>query len=488
MTFRIGRKFAQHAYPLSAISGGVAPGPTPSAWSQSIWYIDAISGNDNNNGLTPATAIKTLAEFRRRIGSYNQLTPPFNLNAFPESEPIFGPIGANPIDIWLLSDIPLTDVFNLLTVLGPNVCITVHGAATTVRAGTITAVTALDRPTNQAWEITDAGMAGTWTTDLTLRIRIVGGPNDGAIAYVAKDLGAKTARISPFVIAYPPPAEGIMTVVTPAPGDNYVVETLRAFGMGAVDMLTPAIGPPTFLVPSIFFLDCDIANSQNLDVQGGTRGFGVYINCRFSTPAGNVNGAQDMVNCCFSDSALNTNGGSFNYFAGLAVGFVTSGCTLTIRNDLLCQGAAGAQFGGNAVVGVGAMGVFDSNISGVSVGIIGQSQGGGVLTLTPLGHVPGANIYGQGNAFFGVNITGLSQMDLHTSSFGAPTTPSVTGASGDFSLDGALQAFAFDPTGGSGAPIGPIACTWANFDLAQPGGFGGNVHNLATGAEITSTS
>src|SRR4051812_34624685 len=35
---------------------------------QSTWYINSVSGNDENNGATSGTALKTHGEFRRRIG------------------------------------------------------------------------------------------------------------------------------------------------------------------------------------------------------------------------------------------------------------------------------------------------------------------------------------------------------------------------------------------------------------------------------------
>ena len=47
----------------------------PSPWlQQTDWYIDAVSGSDENDGATAATALATHAEFERRMGSCPLIT------------------------------------------------------------------------------------------------------------------------------------------------------------------------------------------------------------------------------------------------------------------------------------------------------------------------------------------------------------------------------------------------------------------------------
>jgi len=46
----------------------------PAVWDQTEWYVDPISGNDTNNGLTLATAIKTVSEYRRRVGPVHEIS------------------------------------------------------------------------------------------------------------------------------------------------------------------------------------------------------------------------------------------------------------------------------------------------------------------------------------------------------------------------------------------------------------------------------
>ena len=47
--------------------------PQALALQQNVWHINAISGNDNNDGKTSLTALKSFAEWSVRIG--NNIVP-----------------------------------------------------------------------------------------------------------------------------------------------------------------------------------------------------------------------------------------------------------------------------------------------------------------------------------------------------------------------------------------------------------------------------
>ena len=95
--------------------------------TQTTWYFDPINGNDNNDGLTSGTPIKTwtrksdgsLGEYLRRTG-----TNPY-INGI--------------VDWYLMSDMPKSDMISIFGTPGPYFQGRVHGIRTVKRTGTITA-------------------------------------------------------------------------------------------------------------------------------------------------------------------------------------------------------------------------------------------------------------------------------------------------------------------------------------------------------------
>lgn len=166
--------------------------------TQFTWYVNATTGNDANDGATPATAIQTLPELARRLqGKYALASVTINLTGQFTS--------------------PLT-----LEFLGsPGVTCTVNGAAPTqIDAGSLTgAYQAYSPAANTDARVTDAAQA--WGPNVNARIRFTSGAANGNIAWVLADLGANTARIGQLV-------NRTTGNVSPNPGigDTYVVETL----------------------------------------------------------------------------------------------------------------------------------------------------------------------------------------------------------------------------------------------------------------------
>jgi hypothetical protein len=78
------------------------------------WYVDNINGNDNNDGLSPATALKTMARLSAIIGVAKLL-----------------PATGNEVRVHILADVPTDDAFSFTGVIRGNAILRLIGEATT---------------------------------------------------------------------------------------------------------------------------------------------------------------------------------------------------------------------------------------------------------------------------------------------------------------------------------------------------------------------
>jgi len=151
-------------------------------------FVNATTGNDQNNGLTANTALKTFAEFRKRIGTFN----------------ILNPVGGR-LTVHILTDLPSTDPIGFEILLAPGATFLVQGVDKILLANvTANTIVNKDRATNTPWEITvNAFAANGWTPYVGKALDFLDSPVPHTKAYVVKDLGAKTAHISEFVVTEP---------------------------------------------------------------------------------------------------------------------------------------------------------------------------------------------------------------------------------------------------------------------------------------------
>lgn len=130
-----------------------APGFISAYLTQSVWYVDSVTGNDANSALTALTAIKTLAELTRRFEG-RTLSP-----------------------AMATMDINLSGTFAEELVLNfaspAQTVITVTAPMTTVYSGTIGTFTAGVPTTNTRATLQDAGLVA--ATHLRRRVRLTSG-------------------------------------------------------------------------------------------------------------------------------------------------------------------------------------------------------------------------------------------------------------------------------------------------------------------------
>jgi hypothetical protein len=165
---------------------------------QTTWYIDEITGGDENGGATALSALATWDEYQRRIGE--------------------GPLEVSHVVNF--SSTLVQDIHVNTTSIDENVTITLQGVrSSAIYSGSVTAKQAQNAATNTDLQITDAALPVSWTASgLVDKLYVLtSGPNAGAAGWVVLDVGAKTARITK---AY---NEGAGTFVEPGVGETFDV-------------------------------------------------------------------------------------------------------------------------------------------------------------------------------------------------------------------------------------------------------------------------
>ena len=183
---------------------------------QTTWYADAITGDDENDGLTVGTPLRTLAEFSRRLdrGMLDHL-----------------------VTLQLLSDFPGENFEPLCVTSGPSEYgigqLHVQGERTLQHSGTVGAGSLPWNPAlGQKGTIVDLSLPlGGWAVAglVGLFFEMTSGLNTGCVGCVARsdptDLTGKTAFYSPLLnpITY-------VGSLNPAVGDTFDVYEVTTIG------------------------------------------------------------------------------------------------------------------------------------------------------------------------------------------------------------------------------------------------------------------
>jgi len=332
---------------------------------QSTWHINS-AGDDENDGLTSGTALKTIGEFARRIrgGSIQQNTTVYVKSSFT------------------------TEDVELHVSLAPGVTLQIYDDAPTVAAsGTLSSVTNSSGATSTLTSATDSGLATSWTASSLVRALLKVDKGGGAYAYcwVEKDLGAKAARLTdPFNIF------GTYALTTIANTNTYQALTLKQFGRRLRIYSEADIGSGSY----VWFINLQLGDtSHGVEVYGE----GVYMDgCKvcnlqagnssdiyasasqFTTSATFINARATLTGCLlYSTSTMNAvNAGS----KLMVYNSTYSGADVTVR-----------QGGAVEVNSSGWMAVNDTSanglniLSGASFRQIGYLFGTGVNAVTGYG-------------------------------------------------------------------------------------------------------
>lgn len=438
--------------------------------TQPDWYIDPITGNDANSGATALLPLATFAELLSRWGVGNILNPTGGI-----------------LTINILSDLPVGDPIYLPSYLtaAPDILILFQGQRTTLYTGAFTAVTTIDRPNNVPWSATDSALpaANSWTGYLGKRVRVTSGANAGNMAWVAKDLGTKEARFSApasFSIGGSHAVLGAFAIADP-----FVVESLTSVYIRGLDLA----GDYGTGFPLVAFTDLTWTSPSGLEVPYMAGAAYAFYGCSASVQPQIWNTVSWASIVSSWDQGIFQQAGYSAFEASLIRNgtpqevLAFCGAVMQLDGDTLLQGIPLVAY--NGMLSIGTLGVFDVTATSfqnpTAAGIvIGETYGPGVI-LNRIIEFSNASIYGAGHTGTGINVGPTGKLVYSTT--GPAITPSITGTAGDYVLADAVTARAWDEAGGG--YTAPIACTWANLDLAvASGGLGANAHNLTADAHI----
>lgn len=179
-------------------------------WAVSDWYIDGTIGDDDNDGATTLTPLRTGAELAKRLGPHA--------------------LWGQSVTVHVMAN-GMTDALVVRgTMLVAGTHLDVVGTPTQiVDAGTVATYTAANHATPEATLITATGIAD-WTAYERKRLRVTSGARAGTIAWLAKAnpalAGLNVVRTTK-PIAVDVTSTSVMTVsVVLSPGDPIVVESL----------------------------------------------------------------------------------------------------------------------------------------------------------------------------------------------------------------------------------------------------------------------
>jgi len=214
------------------------------AWAEVAWFVDQTAGSDANDGVTLGTALKTLSELAIRLrGSTGTTTATLVGNH------TYGPAA-----------------FELNTPAGGLVLL--QGQTALSGGGLVSAAVTAVPATNTQESVTDAA-AGVFA--YRQRLRLTSGANAGAYSTVLRPTAgtAITAVVQRWQVFTAYATGTIPTLVTPAIGDAYQVETLLATVSG-VQMRQSGAG-------RFGILECNVTGANRFE--GNIFGCGACFRC-----------------------------------------------------------------------------------------------------------------------------------------------------------------------------------------------------------------
>jgi hypothetical protein len=438
------------------------------AMQQRTWYIDPLTGNDGNNGITSTTALKTDAERQRRMG--------------------FLPVWSNgTYHLFYLNDLPASDPFVLQGFRMANAFIFVHGNSvagngkTSLFTGTLDGLVVRNRTSTpqHSWELTCNALATTWLDAglVSARLRLTSGSNAGATSWPMLDLGAKAAKCCNFItkLGDAPNTSLPIAEITPAIGDSFVVEELTQMANGVVNLTSFENG--SFNTSGQIGVCFESLNLGTVNWQNRSKDRVAYYGCVTRCEGankGNQTVTCDAVffiscKCTGASQFLVPSRGIYAFYGGYANILMTfdSGAIAEFNRDFMVQGNRITAVGVGAQISANGLAVFGS--SGPAIRFDGVFR---MVVLGPL--------WGDGNVGVGLAV---GSNEIHLASGFSLANLTMTGADGDFSLGGLTNVRAFDDT----LPgwTSPRSTTWANLALAVAGGgFGGQVMHQPSGGRI----
>lgn len=153
--------------------------------SQDLWFLDPVSGSDDNDGAASGSAIKTLEELTWRLSFLYQGLP-YLINVLNDIS------GADKM-CWNPIMLPRREGSTTLGG-GQRASVVFQGTQTTVRTGTFTGASTSTTVSAQA-TITDTN-AGDWNLERDKLFHVTSGGSSGTTGWIDENLGSGVCRVS----------------------------------------------------------------------------------------------------------------------------------------------------------------------------------------------------------------------------------------------------------------------------------------------------
>jgi hypothetical protein len=457
-------------------NGHQAPG---GGWmSQPAWFVDpqnsCTCASDSASGADILHPLLTFLELGERWGVGFKISVP-------------------TVQVFVLSDGAPSDPFTLDVTLDSNAQVQVFGGpsaalgsgATVLQAGTFSAVAAISHPGNTMTLVTDSA-GRPFDGFLSRRLR---NPATNAYGWVGRAIAGGIAEASS-------PSKDGSTYLLPnvvsssfTPGDSYQIEQLHKVWLGRIHLMT-SNGSRGVLA----FQDFEVSSSY----AGISAGTVAFRGCRFinTAPPGTQNNFAILFSNDSFENQLDCNGpilcmvdaGLFRSTTFFPMFQVTNGIG-SVDGDALFEGGYIASRGGVLLVGVAGVFHVGATVGGnprgsaVVVGGTGNifAGPGGTARFQTINHGPSA-VYGSDNAGYGVDV-----FPEHRASANQGSLLTATGRGGDFILGSDATSIVYATKATVSSPpsySAALAPTWSNFYAAQPAGFGGDAHNVASDSHL----
>lgn len=418
--------------------------------AQATWYVDYAAGSDEATCADASNPCQTIREISYRLGGL--LTQPTTINLVGTSWPATDPLSL------------LTLTVNWNTTLSPSTppSLTILGTVTTTRTGTIATAAVPVPASNLASQVSDTGDAGTtnWTADVSSMLVVTSGAASGAFAWVLKDIGSNTARLTRWTLITG------ATSAAPSAADTYKIATVTT----VPDELPLVIGHV-----------------------GTAAGGNSYLTIKNVTFAGTLNVGKvtgthvSFVGCKFAFGVF-VSEASVRIFGSIANGIISTGsAAYTSATNTACYGS-----GGNMTFSIGASGTLSDVIMQVVSlnifdGATAKLTNVAVFDNTVSSGLGALSVYQNGTAtintaFYGSGNTQACAVLRGGGLWVATITPTATGTT---ELTLAQAATAIPPiTAGLVVPAASALTTWANWAAAP---FSKNVVSYKDGSWIDGT-
>ena len=437
---------------------------TPRWTLQRTWFVHALLGNDENDGATAATPVRTGAEIVRRLPYIDFADYLINLLSATDD----GNFDFNP---------KFTGNAGVATVTPNAATITIRGQRTLTSIGVVTAATATSPGTNAQATVTGAGITAALIGQL---ITLTSGVLAGFQATVLSVTG-NTATISNWFNPANVPTTGgaysVGAVTTPTAGDAISLVTntdvnwkVRYAGIGdnrvTLNWQDVRFTPTSILswINAFTTFVSTVINASLVAPNGSrTNAFAAFFGSVLAPSNRNII-VPDLRMRIFGSAILNADLEAFNTVR------------VEVQNSVLFGGEARVAklfpgFGGDTSPVGGQLNIFTGPANAnFGFGVFNSPQNGVHAMRDGIVSADGP-LYGAGNTLNGVRLDAEAKLLYRV-------LPTITGAAGDLDIDGNATIPSIDVTG---VPQPGVAVTsWAQLALPP---YNGNAMNLRNGTK-----